>query len=359
MKVLFVIGSLSSGGAERVISEMSNYWGRKGWEITVLTTNVTKKKQDFYILDSSVKRIDISSLLKGTKIKYFIKLSIGIRRIIRDEKPNVVISFISGSNYVTILSMLGIKTPLIISDRSNPYLEKKINLKYKTFLYPFSDALVLQTKGVQSYYSNIKKINIHTIPNPVREFTYKGEEPFSSKTICSVGRLINSIKGFDLLIEAFSLISDKYKDYNLIIYGEGRDRKKLEQLVQRKNLSDRIFLPGKIKNPQQKIAHANMFVLSSLQEGFPNVLLEAMSTGLPVISFNCNYGPSEIIDNNVNGLLVEAGNVAKLSSAMEKLIQNEKLCNTIGVNAQQKVMDHFYIEKVMAKWESLINEVIQ
>ncbi|HFU75483.1 MAG TPA: hypothetical protein ENK66_04480, partial [Arcobacter sp.] len=173
MKVLFVIGSLSSGGAERVISEMSNYWGRKGWEITVLTTNVTKKKQDFYILDSSVKRIDISSLLKGTKIKYFIKLSIGIRRIIRDEKPNVVISFISGSNYVTILSMLGIKTPLIISDRSNPYLEKKINLKYKTFLYPFSDALVLQTKGVQSYYSNIKKINIHTIPNPVREFTYK------------------------------------------------------------------------------------------------------------------------------------------------------------------------------------------
>ncbi|HFS66978.1 MAG TPA: glycosyltransferase family 4 protein [Flavobacteriia bacterium] len=255
--------------------------------------------------------------------------------------------------------MLGIKTPLIISDRSNPYLEKKINLKYKTFLYPFSDALVLQTKGVQSYYSNIKKINIHTIPNPVREFTYKGEEPFSSKTICSVGRLINSIKGFDLLIEAFSLISDKYKDYNLIIYGEGRDRKKLEQLVQRKNLSDRIFLPGKIKNPQQKIAHANMFVLSSLQEGFPNVLLEAMSTGLPVISFNCNYGPSEIIDNNVNGLLVEAGNVAKLSSAMEKLIQNEKLCNTIGVNAQQKVMDHFYIEKVMAKWESLINEVIQ
>ena len=123
------------------------------------------------------------------------------------------------------------------------------------------------------------------------------------------------------------------------------------------NLKDRVFLPGNIDNPKDTISNADIFVLSSLEEGFPNVLLEAMSVGLPCISFDCNYGPKEIIEPNRSGILVEVANVKALSSAINRLIESEKLRKKLGNNAKLRVIEKFHIDKVMGRWEAIINKV--
>jgi len=361
MRVLFVIGSMSSGGAERVVSEMSNYWVKRNWSVSILTTNKTKNKQDFYILDSRVKRIDITSLGKMHKAKYFFNLFSNLRDKIKEENPNVVISFMSGANTISIISMLGLKTPLIISDRHNPYTDK-VGYFYKKLLYPFSDILVLQTNAVIEFYSKIKGLNIEVISNPISLSPIKEKDISKntlSKTICAIGRLNIALKGFDLLIKAFIKISQKYPDWNLIILGEGKDRKILEKLIEEYSLQNRITLVGNVDNPREIIEGAEIFVLSSLEEGFPNVLLEAMSMGLAPISFDCNFGPREIIEDNKSGILVELGSIDKLSSAMSRLIENKELRNRLGKNAQIRVSKSFYIDKIIQQWETLINRVIK
>jgi len=353
MQVLFIIGSLSSGGAERVVSEMSNYWVRKGWNLSILTTNATKKKQDFYPLDSRIKRVDITPLKKLYKVAYFYNLFRNLRAKIKNEKPDVVISFMSGSNIVTIISMLGLKIPLIISDRHNPYTDK-IGYLYKKIFYPLSNILVVQTEAVKKFYSNIGGLQIETIPNPIREFCQIENINEKSKIVSAVGRLNISIKGFDILIKSFAKISNNYKDWKLIIYGEGKDRGLLEELIREFSLEKRVILAGNLHNPRELISKTEIFVLSSLEEGFPNVLLEAMSVGLAVISFNCDYGPEEIIDNGKDGILIKVGDIDELSSTIARLIENSGLRRELGQNAKVKVSQKFHVNKIMEKWESLI-----
>lgn len=361
MKILFVIGSMSSGGAERVISEMSNYWVAQGWEVSILTTNMTANKQDFYSLDSRVKRIDISMSKKLNKLKYFFNLFRKIRNEIKREQADTVISFISSLNLITIMSMFGLKIPLIISDRNNPYLDK-VGFFYKRILYPFANKLIVQTYGVKEFYKNISGLDIEVIPNPISQHTPMSKEAnfkFDKKTICTVGRLNISLKGFDLLIEAFGRLEKKYPDWNLIIFGEGKDRGKLEQLIANHGLENRIFLPGNIDSPRDTIRHADIFVLSSLSEGFPNVLLEAMSVGLPSISFACKYGPEEMIESEKSGLLVSLGNIEGLSNAMSQLMESEELRKKLGENAKLSVSENFEIDKVMSQWESTITRLLR
>lgn len=359
MKILFIIGSLSSGGAERVVSELSNHWSTQhGWEVTILTTHATPNKQDFYLLDEGVNRLDITQQVSRKKQFYFFNLIKKLRYTIKNETPDVVISFISTLNVMTILSILGTKIPLIISDRNNPYTDR-IGYWTKKLLYPLSNLLVIQTKEVKEFYKNIKNLNIEIIPNPIRppHLTTKQHPAFSNKTICSVGRLINSIKGFDLLIEAFSMIAEQYREWNLVIVGEGRDRPILETLIKRYDLEERILLIGNIENPRDAIVDAEIFVLSSHREGFPNVLLEAMSVGLCVISFDCQYGPSEIIEHEVDGLLVKPSNVKELSLAIGRLIEDKVLRDRLAQKAKEKIRKNFYIDRVHQRWESAIQRV--
>jgi len=356
MKIVFVIGSMSFGGAERVISEMSNYWAKKGWDITILTIGATKEKGDFYILDSKIQRVDISILPSKSKIvTYFglLRLLWRIRRFISKDKPNVVISFISNSNILMLLALLGIKVPKIISDRANPYRDR-VGFFIKKLIYPLATNLVIQTDSVKEFYNKIPNLKVTVIPNPINPPTLSPKTKrfeFKNKTVVAVGTIKLAIKGFDLLVKAFANISQKYPNWDLVIFGDGKDRLILENLIKEYDLEDRVFLPGVVDNPRDVIIDADIFVLSSLKEGFPNVLIEAMSVGLPSISFDCNFGPSEIIDNYKNGILVETGNIKKLQEAIEKLINSQSLRKELGDRAKKDIMNRYYIDKIMEEWE--------
>ncbi len=355
MKVIFVIGSMSSGGAERVISEISNYWAKKGWDITILTIGATKEKKDFYVLNKAINRIDISLKPPTSKLTTGFNLCIlsyKIRTFVKKSKPDVVISFISASNVIVLIALLGIKLKKIISDRTDPYADN-IGFFIKKIIYPFADALVVQTDEVKSFYSGISNLKVISIPNPISKPTFNSNKniKFNNPTIVAVGSLKVAIKGFDLLIEAFVEISKKYLDWNLVILGEGKDRKILEKLIKNYNLQNRVFLPGVIDNPRNSIVDADIFVLSSRIEGFPNVLIEAMSVGLPCVSFNCSTGTNEIIEDNNNGILVEVGNVKALQYSIEKLIESKSLRKQLGDRAKIDSMGRYHIDKVINKWE--------
>jgi len=350
MKISFVIGTMSSGGAERVISEMSNYWAKKGWDISIITIGVTKGQKDFYPLHSSIKRVNLS--VKPSKFKINIPILLWkIRTFIKKDKPDIVISFITQSNIIMLLALIGIKVKKIISDRADPYQEK-VGFLPKRVIYPLCDTLVIQTDGVKKFYEKIPSLKVATIPNPISKPTIEKSKSFNfnSPTIVAMGTL-KKIKGFDILINAFANIHHKYPDWNLVVFGEGRDRLVLEELIEEHHLQNRFFLPGLIDNPRNTISDASIFVLSSLKEGFPNVLIEAMSVGLPCVSFDCNFGPSEIIDNNKNGILVETGNQKALQDALEKLINSKSLRDELGNRAKNDSMNKYYIDNIMKEWE--------
>lgn len=357
-KVVLVITSLSSGGAERVISNLANHLAKKGYQIAIVT--YYSEKLDWYPLAGSIKRIVIGHSPSKNKLEFIINFCrkiVVLRKTIVGINPDVIISFLTEVNVTTILSTIGLRKKTIISERIDPTMHRDVLLFWKflrRLTYPLATKLIVQTKSIAKYYRKWRNLDIAVIPNSAPLLVKSGieESNFQKPFILAIGRLVSQ-KGFDLLIKSFAQIAQKYPNWNLVIIGEGEKRQELERLVSRLGLNNRIILPGRVKNTQEVLRHGDIFVLSSRYEGFPNVLLEAMACGLPVISFNCPSGPAEIIRHNYDGILVSPENIEQLSLAMEKLMGNKLLRQTIAKNAPQ-VRERFSEEKVMKQWEELI-----
>jgi len=340
MKISFVIYSLGSGGAERVVSLLANYLVNN-YEVEIITFT---KSESFYNLDNKIVHTKLGiNYISKNKIFTVLNVFKRVKKLsshLKKSNPNIVISFMTHTNILSIVASKIANKKIIISERiAYDFYGKKINI-IKNIVYRFCDLLIVQTKDDAKYYRVKKEI----IPNPIETRCKPSKK---ENIILAVGRL-DKQKGFDILIEIFSKIDT---DWRLVIAGDGKERENLKKLVKKDNIS----LIGNKKDISSWYGKASVFVLSSKREGFPNVLLEAMSCGCACVAFDCPHGPSEIIKNGKNGILIEDQNKKKMKEAIELLIKDESLRKKLA-NEAKKVKEKYSIEKIVKKWEKVINE---
>ena len=359
---MLVISSLGAGGAERVLSEMANYWQERGHVITLLTLD--SAQSDFYALNPSIQRIALG-LKKDSRhiwnaVGNNIQRILSLRRAIKRSEPHAIISFIDTVNVLTIVAGMGLGISVIVSERIDPRHHGIGALwqRLRYMVYPRAAAVVVQTRDVYEWMQNeMPRVNFATIPNPARISLPQKEGSYTfpaGQNVVAMGRLAPQ-KGFDLLIKAFAQCAQVFPTWNLVIFGEGNERGSLESLVANHALGHRIHLPGLIAEPMSVLAEAQIFVLSSRYEGFPNVLVEAMACGLPVITTDCPSGPSEIIRHGIDGILVPVEDVGALVDAMQDLMAHPEKRERLALHAKE-VTDRFGEERVMGMWEALIKK---
>ncbi len=361
MKLTLVISSLGVGGAERVMSLMANYWATKGWEITILTFD---DGVSFYPLDKRVNHIGLG--MRQNSANALMGMWNNFQRIqtlsgaIASLKPDVVISFIDSANVLTLLATRSLNSKVIVSERVDPTLHS-IGIIWdslRRWTYPFAAKIVVQTREAAGYFSEQLQLPSCIIPNPVIAPSQEADAPIENRrVILAMGRL-TAQKGFDLLLKAFAKLKNQHSDWMLTIVGDGELRSELEALRDKLKLADRVDFLGTVKSPEAAFRSADMFVLSSRFEGFPNALCEAMAWGLPVIATDCPSGPREIIRDGIDGILVQRENVAALSVAMANLMSDEQKRIDLSSRATE-VVERFGIEKIMSMWEELLTQVVK
>lgn len=345
-KILIVTGSMNRGGAERVISILSNELVKRGWDVSIVTVLASGCG---YVLDSSIRLLNISKEGQNQIIS-IPRLARAIRKEIENQKPTVVVSFMIAINIVTWIATRGLDLKFIPSERNDPSTGRGIVFSVlQKIVYKQATVTVFQTERARRYFSNRIQNNSVVIPNPISVATFAKNE--KTKKIATIGRL-ESQKNHELLIRAFSSVHTSYPEYSLDIFGDGVLKGELQQLIDSLNLTDCVTLRGNQNNVHEQIADAEFFILSSNYEGLSNALLEAMMMGLPCISTDCS-GSDEAIQDGVNGLIIPIKDQAAMEKAMQKLIENPETAKLLGSNAKESV-SRYQVENVVDQWESIL-----
>lgn len=364
MRIGLVIGSLLPGGAERVMSTMASYWAAQGHEVVLIT--LTSQSDDAFGVHPRVRRVGLgiwgASAGLMDAVRRTAQRVVRLRRAFRQERPDVIISFLEVSNVLSLIAGVGLGTPIVVSERIDPRhhpIGTMWNLLRKR-MYRHAHGLVVQTESVRGWATTlVAPHRVHVVPNPANPVAYGGRSEvgrMQHRLVVGMGRLVKQ-KGFDLLIKAFAECAAKHSDWSLVILGEGHDRPALESLIREKELTGRVRLVGQIKDPLPFLLSGGLFVLPSRYEGFPNALVEAMSCGLPVIAADCPSGPRDIVREGIDGILIPPNDVAALAQAMEQLMSDEARQRRYGDRARE-VTERFSLPRVMGLWEEVIEGAV-
>lgn len=376
MKLVYCILDCSSpGGTERTLLLQANYFAEKGDEVHIITTEKTSHKQNsynfskcilFHNLNINYREVDnslsprkiINRIRKGYEHK--IKLS----KLLFEIKPDITIS------------MFGHEASFLhkINDGSKKILEYHFSRYHRNIEFASAsfwkkrfalfkewrkckfinkyDAFVVLTNRDAANWKQFK--NVFVIPNAL-PFISKKISNCENKKAISVGRL-SFEKGYDLLIEAWKIVTTYYPDWELEIYGAGKEYDNLNSLIKKLNLTN-AFINSPVQNIEEKYLESSIYLMTSHYEGFGLVLIEAMECGVPCISFDCPCGPSEIITNNEDGFLVPANDIQTLVNKVCLLIKDDEQRKEMGVKAHQNVI-RYSADKIMKKWEDLFKHLL-
>lgn len=350
-KIIIVTRNMNGGGAERVIAQLANWLVQNHRKCLIITVDECRNS---YPLDKKVSLRSIGKQSGNTfcnKITQYRK----VRQIVTKERPYCVLSMPEEIGIYVILCLLGLKTRVYVSERNNPWVmpDKKVTRVLRRLMYPFARGIIFQTEMAKSFFSKSIQRKSIILDNPID--INRIPEQFigiREKRVVAVGRLEKQ-KNFKLLINAFSKFSELHDDYILEIYGEGSLRDDLESQINSLSLSEKVVLKGRDSEVLPHINSAAMFILSSDYEGMPNVLLEAMCMGMPVISTDCpSGGPRHVIKDKDNGILVHVGNEDELCHAMEILSDNKvsKQLSDRAYELRERLTD----EKIYQNWDNYL-----
>lgn len=349
MKIDFIISALNGGGAERVLVLLANHFSSIGYEVSIITFN----NGDAYELNNSIKRV---KLHHGSFPNHTIRSLFNLLKYYseKENKPDIAISFINRISFVSIIACKLRSIKIIVSEHINHLRIKNRLVKFNIdYLYKYAKHVTVLTEFDVEFYKN-KKANVVVMPNPC---TFKIVDKINlnrEKVILAIGNLDRyPHKGFDNLITIVKPILEKYPEWSLKIVGGGDNGMTfLKKLAKEHNLSNRVIFTGFRNDVNQIMRNSEIFILSSRFEGLPMVLLEAMSQGMSCISYNCKTGPSDIIKNNINGLLIKDQDINMMREGLVSLIENESLRENISGKAI-KSLDKYSMENIGLKWEEL------
>lgn len=355
-KICFLIGNLNnSGGTERVTSIISNELFKLGNEVVVLGLEGCDKP--FFELNSGIKVFTLFNKKVSMKT-HFILLIIKLRRFILDNNIEQLVVVDSISCIFSVPALFGLNVKHICWEHFNYNVNlgvvfrdigRKLAARYCDYV------ITLTNKDKDLWLGNLKNIKaqIVVIPNPTPYENIVAKPNLNNKIVLAIGRLTHQ-KGFDLLIEAWSLVCKKNKDWTLKIVGSGEDESSLKAQSKKLGISDRIlFIPAE-KEISRHYRSASFYCMSSRFEGFGMVLLEAQSFGLPIISYDCECGPCDIVDNNLNGFLINPLSIQDLYEGLLKMIQMTRKDYEIMSNHALKKSKEFYLKNLINKWLDLI-----
>lgn len=369
-KISFIISSLKGGGAERVLSIIANELCNK-FNVEIVT--FYDQKSDYYINDKiDIKTLSIKPAGKGflSKLFSFLNRLLYIRRFYQKNQRDIVISFMEGVNISLLMSLLFMRNKpfIIISERNTPWL----NLPYtlgsfwggivyclQYFLYQKAQILVVQSDKIKNWASiRWPKLEIVKISNPVffkNKFRTSVSEKINKYYFLSVGRL-EKYKSHVTIIKAFNEIKFKLDNkINLYIVGDGPEDRNLNQLIKSYSLEDRIKIIPRSNDVEEIYLNSNIFIFSSYFEGIPNVILEAMSFSLPIISSDF-LAVKELIEHEKSGLIFPKGDYKNLSEMMLKL-SKDVYCQREYSSEAYKNLSNFNVSKIGDQWFRLINDI--
>lgn len=349
-------------------ASLANHWADKGWQITVVT--LSSRETDFYRLHPSVRRIALGLTSDSDRALKAIGSNLrrirALRSVLRATRPDVALAMMTTANILLAAAALFLKGVVAVgSERTHPpqFPLGGIWKRLRAYFYGRLDAVVALTDDSAQWlgrYTRARRTPV--IPNaawwPLPEQLPYLQPPARTegrRILLTAGRLSEE-KGFDLLLHAFQRLAAAFPHWHLVILGEGTLRETLEAQIAAAALTTRAHLPGRVGNIGDWYCAADLFVVSSRYEGFPNTLVEAMAYGLPAVSFDCDTGPRDIIRHGTDGLLVPAQNTEALEAALRQLMADEVKRAEFGSRASE-ARTRFSLARIAGAWEELFKNL--
>lgn len=381
--VLYIWRSMALlAGIERTLSSKINWLATHGYQVLLITYE-QGSHPIILPLHPNVKTIDLGTPFYSLSryplyLRYYKYLQLKsvfykrLRNVVKENRPDVVLTIAGCMNVIKEIYKACHNSKMIIESHETFFsvVKEPMYMPY-SFLYYFAkfydkqnlryvnrfDRMVCLTYGDAKEWSKHISTRIEVIPNPLvfSSLSLKQKTKITSFRIISVGRL-EEVKGFDRLIRAFAMIEDKCTKWRIDIFGKGSCEDDLKKLIAYYNLENRISILPPTNDIYTEYQNSDFYVLTSHHEGLGMVLLEAMACGIPCVSFNCNYGPREIIADGDTGLLVEDGNVEKLAKTILWMIEHHEERIEMGKKAYEAIKK-YQIDTIMPSWTSLFNEL--
>ncbi|WP_126975679.1 glycosyltransferase [Frigidibacter oleivorans] len=353
MRLVILQVGFGAGGAEKVVAMLAAHRAAAGDEVHVAALGAATP-DSYFPYPPGVRRHALAAAGPVARLA-------AIRRLLRDLRPDLAIAFLTKVNALTLTAGIGLPVPVIVSERNNPARQAAHPLwrPAQALLMRRAAAAVMQTDRARQDLPRSVRARAHVIANPCEPLP--GLAPAGAETgaagpvrLVAVGRLDRQ-KGFDLLIAAFARMHAD-RPARLTIFGEGPERAQLTALAHRLGVAEKVEMPGATDRPGGWIGAADLLVVPSRFEGFPNVIAEAVVTGLPVVAFDCDYGPRELIRPGENGLLVPPEDVSALAAAMTRLAGDPALRRRMAAAAgpSRAALDP---ARILSDWDRLIASV--